>query len=165
MNGQQIYLTPMPSFDFLTDGTGGGTPPQQRARRSLMATATAVLSVAGMMSPVAFPAPFAPVSAAAAAELPAQQLVGAPAAIGAETFNAIGAVEVQAAPVAPRRVNTEQGLVDPDQLTDTKLRSPSIRPCPSPTVSDIALLPWRSSTMPRTSLPPTAPRFVLSATG
>jgi len=25
VNGQQIYLTPMPSFDFLTDGTGGGT--------------------------------------------------------------------------------------------------------------------------------------------
>lgn len=124
MNTPQVYLTPMPSFDFLSDGTGGGTPPQQRARRSLIATATAALSVAGLMSPVVFPTPFAPVPGAAAAELPAQQLVSGPAAFEAAALDAIGAVEVQAAPVAPQRVNAEQGLVDPAQLTDTKLRYP-----------------------------------------
>ena len=61
---------------------------------------------------------------AAAAELPAQQLVSGPAAFEAAALDAIGAVEVQAAPVAPQRVNAEQGLVDPSQLTDTKLRYP-----------------------------------------
>ncbi|RGE19098.1 M23 family peptidase [Leucobacter sp. wl10] len=90
-----------------------------------MATATTVLSVAGLMSPVVFPTPFAPVPAAAAAELPAQQfLVGARAALEAVAEDAIGAVEVQAAPVAPQQVSLEQGLVDPAQLSDTKLRYP-----------------------------------------
>lgn len=124
MNAPQVYLTPMPSFDFLADGTGAAAVHRRPARRSLIATATTVLSVAGLMSPVVFPTPFAPVPAAAAAELPAQQLVSGPAAFEAAALDAISAVEVQAAPVAPRRVNTEQGLVDPDQLSDTKLRYP-----------------------------------------
>ncbi|WP_336652137.1 MULTISPECIES: M23 family metallopeptidase [unclassified Leucobacter] len=123
MNTQQVYLTPMPSFDFLSGGTGGGAR-HRRARRSFIATATAALSVAGLMSPVVFPTPFAPVPGAAAAELPAQQLVSGPAAFEAAGLDAIGAVEVQAAPVAPQRVNAEQGLVDPSRLTDTKLRYP-----------------------------------------
>ena len=113
----------MPSFDLLSGGTGGGVR-HRRARRGLVATATAALSVAGLMSPVVFPTPFAPVPGAAAAELPAQQLVGAPAAFEAEALDAISAVEVQAAPVVPQRVNAEQGLVDPSRLTDTKLRYP-----------------------------------------
>lgn len=127
MNNSEIFLTPLPSFDFLADevdavGATGGH--RRLTGRGLVISATAVLSVTGLLGTIMLPTPIASVSTAVAAELPAQGLVGAPAAFATDSLDTLRVFEVPAAPVTTQLGSSEPGLVDPAGLTDAKLRYP-----------------------------------------
>ncbi|QIM19750.1 M23 family metallopeptidase [Leucobacter coleopterorum] len=90
-----------------------------------MASGIAVLSVVGLIGTFALPSPFAATPGSAATSIPGQALVvETDTSIGVDALSSIGVVEIQAAPILPSKVNTEQGTVDISQLAETKLRYP-----------------------------------------
>lgn len=133
MTSPKTYSTPLPPFAFLSQdlvstGTANITndaTATSRPRRKAVASGIAALSVVGLIGTFALPSPLAAAPGSATASIPGQALVvETNTSIGVDALGSIGAVEIQAAPILPLKVNTERGTVDISQLVETKLRYP-----------------------------------------